>query len=211
MFFPRRGGGHDPCPLGRDRVLQGRRVQYLKVPNRHFASTAERVTASSPVLNEDVYRLINRLTDDSLSSFRFRHVTHREVLIEKKGLRSDCSTGRHNIPAKFVKLVAEYLASPLMHIINLCLNRNEYPLLWKTARISPIPKVGEPRTNDDYRPISILPVLSKVYEKLALRQITDFLTENAILQSNISSYRKHHSATTTMLAIRDDIIRHEKG
>ena len=175
--------------------------------NRHFASTAERVTASSPVLNEDIYRLINRLTDDSHSSFRFRHVTHQEVLRAIEGLRSDCSTGPDNIPAKFVKLVAENLASPLTHIINSCLNRNEYPLLWKTARISPIPKVGEPRTNDDYRPISILPVLSKVYEKLALRQITDFLTENAILQSNISSYRKHHLTTTTMLAIRDDIMK----
>ena len=31
-YFPRKGGGHDPCPLGRDRVLKGRRVQYLKVP-----------------------------------------------------------------------------------------------------------------------------------------------------------------------------------
>ena len=100
---------------------------------------------------------------------------------EIKGLRWDCSTGPDNIPAKFVKLVAERLVFPLTHIINLCLDRNEYPLLWKTARISPIPKVDEPRKNDNYRPISILPVLFKVYEKLALRQITDFLTENAIL------------------------------
>ena len=67
--------------------------------------------------------------------------------------------------------------------------------------ISPIPKMGEPWTNDDYRPISC------IYEKLALRQITDFLSENAILQSNISSYRKCHSTTTTMLAIRDDITK----
>ena len=48
--------------------------------NRHFASTAEPVSASSPVLNEDIYRLIDRLTDDSHSSFRFIHVTHQEVL-----------------------------------------------------------------------------------------------------------------------------------
>ena len=76
--------------------------------------------------------------------------------------------------------------------------------------ISPIPKVGEPRTNDYYRPTSILHVLSKVYEKLALRQITDFLTKNAFLQSKISSYRKCHSTTITMLAIRDDIIKDMK-
>lgn len=149
--------------------------------NRHFASTAESVTASSPALSEDIYRLIDRLTDDSHSSFRLFNVTHQEVLREIKGLRWDYSTGPDNIPAKFVKLVAERLVFPLTHIINSCLDRNEYPLLWKIARISPIPKMDEPRTNDDYRLISILPVLFKVYEKLALRQITDFLTENAIL------------------------------
>ena len=137
--------------------------------NRHLTSTAEHVTASSPVLNKDIYRLINHLTDDSHSSFCFRHVTHQEVLREIEGLQADCLTGLDNKPAKFVKLEAEYLASPLMHIINSCLNRNEYPLLWKTARISAIPiKVGEPRTNDDYQPLSNLPVLSKVYEKWAL-------------------------------------------
>lgn len=68
-----------------------------------------------------------------------------------------------------------------------------------------------PFKNDNYRPISILPILSKVYEKLAICQITDFLMENAILQSNISSYRKCHSTTTTILAIRDDILKAKRG
>ena len=50
--------------------------------NRHFASTAELVFVSSPVLKKDIYRLINRLTDDSHSPFSFCHVTHQEVLTE---------------------------------------------------------------------------------------------------------------------------------
>ena len=66
--------------------------------NRPFASTAEGVTASSPALSEDIYRLIDRLTDDSHSSFLFCNVTHQEVLREIKGLRSDCWTGPDNIP-----------------------------------------------------------------------------------------------------------------
>ena len=66
--------------------------------NRPFASTAESVTASSPALSEDIYRLIDRLTDDSHSSFLFCNVTHQEVLRDIKGLRSDCWTGQDNIP-----------------------------------------------------------------------------------------------------------------
>ena len=92
--------------------------------NRHFASTVERVSTSSLVPNENIYRLINRLTDDSHSSFRFCHVTHREVLREIKEQGSDYSTGPDNIPAEFFILVAEHLISPLTHIINSCLDRN---------------------------------------------------------------------------------------
>ena len=175
--------------------------------NKHFASTAERVVASSPLERDDLYSLLASLPQDSNSPFQFRHVTYREVLNEIKHLRSDCSTGPDNIPCKFIKLVANHLASPVTHIINNCIAKQIFPLLWKTARISPIPKVDDPRENDDYRPISILCVLSKVYERLALRQMADFLGNNAIFNPNNSAYRRGHSTTTTMLAIRDDILR----
>ena len=67
--------------------------------------------------------------------------------------------------------------------------------------------MGESQANDDFRPVFILAVLSKVYERLSLRQMVDFLTETAALQPNVSAYRKSHSATTTLLAIRDDILK----
>ena len=187
------------------RILHPSRVNPDDI-NRHFGSTAERVTASSPVVKEELYRMIDEMDQDSDTSFRFRYVTYNKVLREIKGLRADCSTGHDNIPTKFIKLVAEHVASPLTHILNTCIMEQEFPLLWKVARISPIPKIDEPQVNDDYRPVSILPALSKIYEKLALRQMVDFLTDNAVMRSNISAYRKGHSTTTT-LAIRDDILK----
>ena len=114
-------------------------------------------------------------------------------------LRENLSTGPDNIPTKFIKLIAKHLASPLTYIINTCVK-------WKEARISYIPKLNEPKTNDDYRPVSILAVLSKVYEKLALRQMAQYLTDNSVFHRNLSAYRKCHS-TTTLLGIRDDILK----
>ena len=67
--------------------------------------------------------------------------------------------------------------------------------------------MNEPKTNDDYRPVSILPVLSKVYEKLVLRQMAQYLTDNSVFHPNLSAYRKCHSTTTTLLGIRDDILK----
>jgi hypothetical protein len=80
-----------------------------------------------------------------------------------------------------------------------------FPSAWKIARICPIPKTKEAKCNDDYRPISILPVLSKVYERLVLRQMAAFLyKDNSIFKDSVSAYRKEHTTTSVLLAIKDE-------
>ena len=142
-----------------------------------------------------------RLRRTLILTFCLRRFTYHEVLREIKALWSDCSAGPDNIPTKFIKLVSGHLASPLTHIINRCISKLDFPTLWKVARISLVPKVDEAQANDEFRPVSILPALSKVYERLSLRQMVDFLTETAAFQPNVSAYRKGHSTTTTLLAM----------
>ena len=78
-----------------------------------------------------------------------------------------------------------------------------FPAAWKIARISPIPKCAEVKTNKDLRPISILPVLSKIYERLVPVEMQNFIA----LKETVSAYRKGHNTTTALLGIRDDIVR----
>ena len=122
-------------------------------------------------------------------------------------LRSDTSTGIDQIPVKFVKLAKDYISGPITHIINRCIVTSSFPKLWKFARISPIPKVNEPRCDADYRPVSILPTLSKVFERLVLRQRIEYINEEALLGPTISGFRKGHSTTSVLLGIRDALIR----
>ena len=150
------------------RILHPSQQPITVYPDKkHFTSAAERVDASVAVDKEELHRRINALAQDPDTSFRLKSVTYHEVIRESKALRSDCSTGPDNIPTKFVKLVSDHLASPLTHILNTCISKLDFPTLWKVARISPIPKVGEPQANDDFRPIFIWRVLSKVYERLS--------------------------------------------
>ena len=83
-----------------------------------------------------------------------------------------------------------------------------FPRQWKIARISPIPKVNDIKSKNDLRPISILPVLSKVFERLVLKQKADFLSNSTygILKDSMSAYKKGHNTTTVLLAMRDDIL-----
>ena len=57
----------------------------------------------------------------------------------------------------------------------------------------------------DYRPVSILPILSKIYERVALEQITNFIEKKLIYNHYQSSYRKNHSTATLLAKLRDDI------
>ena len=66
-----------------------------------------------------------------------------------------------NTWAKYLKLSAEYISSPLTHIINCFISSHSFPKAWKNARIWPIPKVDSPVEADDYRPIAVLHVFKR--------------------------------------------------
>ena len=68
-------------------------------------------------------------------------------------------------------------------------------------------KIDEPVNENDFRPVSILPALSKVFERLVLKQVIAYIDELCLLAPNISGFRKGHSTTTVLLGIRDDLIR----
>ena len=142
----------------------------------------------------------------SKPGFKLRPVSYKETLQEVKSIRNYCSTGNDNIPISLVKLVAENIASPLTYIINECIRLPVFPTEWKCARISVIPKIDNPTTGDDYRPISILPVLSKVFERLIMKQLCNFIEINSIYSSIQAGYRRNHSTNTILIKMRDDIL-----
>ena len=93
--------------------------------------------------------------------------------------------------------------------LSISISKSIFPSIWKEGRISPITKIENPTDESHFRPVSILPVMSKVAEKLVAQQIVDYIevTCNKSLKQMISGFCKGHSTTTVLLRIRDDIIR----
>ena len=104
-----------------------------------------------------------------------------------------------------MKAVADYLASPMTHIINHCIATSTVPTDWKVSRVCPVPKVNNPTSISEYRPISILPILSKVFERVIFQQITEHIEASFIYDSKQSGFRKGHSTSTVLLKLKDDI------
>ena len=83
--------------------------------------------------------------------------------------------------------------------------RKFFPESWKVARVSPIPKIDNPVTVKDFRSISILPVLSKVYEEVILSQLLNYIKNSAVYNPTQSGFRKDHSTATPLLKFKKDI------
>ena len=104
----------------------------------------------------------------------------------------------------FITPVAEYLESLLTFIINNFVVTPAFPGIWKIARISLILKVVNPSQLKDYRPISILPILCKIYEKLVLKQMIECIEKWFIYLKHQSGHRKIHSTSTLLMKLDDD-------
>ena len=146
---------------------------------------------------------MNRVPD--FNTFTTNYTTCNEVQKIILNLRNDCSSDHDNIPVKFLKPVVDQITSPIVHIINTSINREIFPYTWKVARVCPIPKIDNPVTVKDFQPIFILPVLSKVYEKVILSQLLNYIENSAVYNPTQSGFRKGHSTTTLLLKFRNDI------
>ena len=127
------------------------------------------------------------------NKFEFSHVSNETVLNILQNLDVNKSAGIDNIAAIFLRDGAEILASPLAQLCNLSIATSSFPDDCKTAKIIPLYKKGSKTDPKNYRPISLLPLISKIIEKVIHDQTQSFLDENKILYGFQSGFRKNYT------------------
>lgn len=135
--------------------------------------------------------------------FSFKNISLEDVLLSINRVKSD-STGPDNISPRFLKLILADIAPFILHTFNFILTTGTFPSQWKLAKIIPTPKVSNPSIND-FRPISILPFLSKAFESILFNQITSFVDSHNMLNRFQSGFRKKHSTSSMLLEVVDNI------
>ena len=145
-------------------------------------------------------------------SFSFEPVAHTSVLKHLQQLNPHKSAGIDNLTGKFLKEGAPVLASPITNLINLSISLSSFPDDCKIAKLKPRYKKEAKTKPKNYRPISLLPLISKIIERIIHDQTQVFLDENKILFTYQSGFRKHYS-TYTCLSYLADRVRNgfEKG
>ena len=106
----------------------------------------------------------------------------REVRKVLKSLPEHSSVGTDMLDSKVLGLAADYVYGPICHILNACLMKGIYPTIWKEGKMIPLPEDGRlAPTGKNHRPINILPVLSKLMERIVYSQIQEYFDSNGLV------------------------------
>jgi hypothetical protein len=132
-------------------------------------------------------------------TLQLQPVLPEQVFELLRGLNNKKATGLDEIPAWLLKDNCSYLANPLTHIINASIMQGIVPKAMKKAKVKPIFKKGDPLLPSNYRPISILPVISKVLEKLVNNQLTYYLETNKLIHERQFGFRQNKSTTDAVI------------
>ena len=89
-----------------------------------------------------------------------------------KNLKMKSNSSPNDIPSKILKIASCIVSEWLSKFFNKCMTTGEFPDSWKIAHITPIPKVHSPSSSSEYRPISVLPVLSELFAKFFITEYT---------------------------------------
>ena len=136
----------------------------------------------------------------------FIPTNQHEILKIVKALKSKKSSGYNGISTKLLNQIIRDIVSPLEHIFNLSLSTGCCPDLLKLAKVIPIYKKDDPAQVTNYRPISLLPCISKILEKIVYKRLESFLSLNKILTPAQFGFRKKFSTDFAITKLLDKVV-----
>ena len=172
--------------------------------NDHFVTAGERVKASIKTRSKvNPCQYVHKVPD----IFRFTTVTEGEICRIVYNMKPKTSSGIDNISNWLLKKLIHVIKLPLCMIIKRSLFEGVYPDLLKIATVHPLHKGGDKMLTDNYRPISLLPVISKVLEKLVFNRVTNYLEKNNVIYAKQYGFRRGHSTTDAIFNLVGEILK----
>ena len=145
--------------------------------NNFFANVGQTLASRIPHMQDDPTTYIN---ESLLNSMSLESTDEREICNVISGLKCS-SPGWDEIQIKIIKAVPNLICAPLAHVFNLSLLSGHVPSQLKRAKVIPLYKKGDKTLLTNHRPISILPALSKILEKLMYNRLVSYFNRHNLL------------------------------
>lgn len=180
--------------VGKESVLVNCEINVNEL-NRNFLNVP-RVDIDTEFYNFEKTTSPNCNADDH---FEFYCVTESDVLTAFSHVKSN-AVGVDNMDPRFVRILLPHILPYITHLFNSILTSSVFPKFWKQSKIIPIPK-----SRTEYRPIAILCFLSKIFEKLLHRQISENVQICSLMTDRQSGFRPNHSCVTALAEVSENI------
>ena len=173
--------------------------------NTFFVTKVKKLQEKLPDKTGDPTRYLRNAMKNRQCNFKFKPVGPDEVRKIVKSLKNSKSTGLDNIDTRTIKLVIEEILPALTHVINLSLTNQEFPRIFKQSKIVPLLKKpkDDPLNPKFYRPVALLPIMSKILERAVFIQIEHYVEDNGLLHPSHHGGRACHSTTTAIIEMYD--------
>ena len=174
--------------------------------NLHFASVGK--TLADKI--SSVVSIVLPTSTMSLSQpapvFNLNYVDEDTVLQHLLSLKTNKAIGLDSISARLLKYGARSICRSVTNLLNLSISSGKFPDVWKCSKVIALFKCRDRSNPTNYRPISILPTLSKIMEKVVHSQFYEFLNSHDLLSSKQFGFRPKYSTATALSNFADEVL-----
>ena len=170
-----------------------------------FFSNIGSTLSDSIEIDDRTLDFTDYLNNPTEHRFNFNTITESKVLSIINKLKSKNSSGKNEISNKLLKSIKDEIAKPLTIIINQSLKTGIFPDALKIAKVKPLYKKGDNFSLNNYRPISLLPTISKIIERVMYTQLYIYFNAKNLLSEQQYGFRSQHSTELACVKLVDYI------
>lgn len=171
--------------------------------NDYFANIADDILKQRKY--EGTKHFTDYLNNPVSKTFAYMLCDEREIFTLINELNISKASGPNGIPTKILQMINKEICYPLSRIINIAVMTGTHPDKLKMVNVIPIFKKGSRLSVSNYRPISLLSNLNKIFEKVIYKRLYNFIEENDCLYSHQYGFRGNHSTTHALINITEEI------
>ena len=172
--------------------------------NSFFVSIGEQNNVNVERHTESHFR--DYLTDKVDAQFAFRSIRNSDTVRMIKNIKLSNTKGHDGISSDLLKLIGNAISKSITLIINQSLTTGIFPDRLKIAKVIPIFKKDSKKLIKNYRPISVLPVISKIFEMAIHEQLCDYFTVNGLFSTQQYGFTKNASTELAALELIDRLL-----
>jgi hypothetical protein len=179
--------------------------------NDFFLNNVKEIKQRIPDSRHDMSYYLNKLFCNecivNLPVFSISNFSVEEVYSAMLSLSNSVSLDVYNINSTILKLAAPYIVEVLTYLFNECINKCEFPVCLKLSKVVPIFKKGVKKEYGNYRPVSIIPVIAKVFEVLLNNKIIKYFEDNLMFSRDQFGFRPKRGTCDAIVSFMKNCVK----